>query len=115
MLIIFGIRSFVNSLAMLRLVCGRCHNTAAHRLVRRSRWFTLFFLPVLPLGSTHYTVCAFCGVAHKVSRADAELLRSGRATFRPSASDNAMTIAWPTGNAERVESTPGTSAGTLHP
>lgn len=72
MLIIFGIRSFAKTLAMLTLVCGRCHNTAAHRLVQRSRWFTLFFIPLVPLGFTRHTVCAFCGVAQKVSKADAQ-------------------------------------------
>lgn len=71
-MIIFGTRSFVKTLAMLTLVCGHCHNPAAHRLVQRSRWFTLFFIPVIPLSFTRYTVCAFCGVSQKVSKEDAQ-------------------------------------------
>jgi hypothetical protein len=74
MLIIFGVRSIEKTLATLTLVCGRCQNAAAHRLVQRSRWFTLFFIPLVPLGSTRYTVCAFCGVAHKLSKADSHQL-----------------------------------------
>jgi hypothetical protein len=79
MLIIFGVRSFAKTLAMLTLVCRRCHNPAAHRLVKRSRWFTLFFIPLVPLGITRHTVCAFCGVAQKVSKADAQrMLRTAQ-------------------------------------
>lgn len=70
-MIIFGFRSFAKTLAMLTLVCGRCHNPAAHRLVQRSRWFTLFFIPLIPVSFTRYTVCAYCGVAQKVSKQDA--------------------------------------------
>ncbi len=79
MLIIFGVRSFAKTLAMLTLGCRHCHSAAAHRLVQRSRWFTLFFIPLVPLGISRHTVCAFCGVAQKVSKADAEqLLRTGQ-------------------------------------
>jgi hypothetical protein len=79
MLIIFAIRSFAKTLAMLTRVCRRCHHLAAHRLVQRSRWFTLFFILLVPLGFTRYTVCAFCGVGEKVSRADAQqLMRTAR-------------------------------------
>lgn len=91
MLIIFGIHSFAKTLAMLTLVCRHCHNPAAHRLVRRGRWFTLFFIPLVPLGSSRYTVCAFCGAAQNVSKAEAEqMLRTARpptmaAPFAPGA------------------------------
>jgi hypothetical protein len=79
MLIIFGLHSFAKTLATLTLVCGHCHHAAAHRLVQRRRWFTLFFIPLVPLGTTRHTVCAFCGVAQKVSKADAEqLIRTTR-------------------------------------
>jgi hypothetical protein len=70
--ILFGFRSFVKSLAMLTLVCHRCGNPAAHRLVQRSRWFTLFFIPLIPLGITRFTTCTFCGASHKVSKQDAQ-------------------------------------------
>ena len=71
-MIIFGFRSFVKSLAMLTMVCHRCGNPAAHRLVQRSRWFTLFFIPLIPLGVTRFTTCTFCGVSQKVSKEDAQ-------------------------------------------
>ncbi|MBE7188245.1 zinc-ribbon domain-containing protein [Jatrophihabitans endophyticus] len=70
-MIIFGYRSFVKFLAMLTLVCPRCHNPAAHRLQQRSRWFTLFFVPVIPMGFTRFTTCTFCGLTQRVSKEDA--------------------------------------------
>ena len=76
-MIIFGFRSFVKALGMLTLVCNHCHNPAAHRLVQRSRWFTLFFIPVIPLGFSRYTVCAYCATASKISKDDAERLLAG--------------------------------------
>jgi len=76
-LIIFGFRSFVKTLAMLTLVCDHCHNPAAHRIVQRSRWFTLFFIPVIPLGFTRFSTCTYCGVTRKITKQEAERLQTG--------------------------------------
>lgn len=76
-MIIFGFRSFVKTLAMLTLVCHRCGNPAAHRIVQRSRWFTLFFIPLIPLGFSRFSTCTFCGVTYKVSKEDAERMIAG--------------------------------------
>lgn len=76
-MIIFGFRSFVKTLAMLTLVCDHCHNPAAHRIVQRSRWFTLFFIPVIPLGFSRFSICTFCGVTRKITKQEAERLQSG--------------------------------------
>jgi hypothetical protein len=76
-LIIFGFRSFVKTLAMLTLVCDHCHNPAAHRVVQRSRWFTLFFIPVVPISFSRFTTCTYCGTTRKISKQEAEELRTG--------------------------------------
>ena len=73
-MIIFGFRGFVKTLAMLTLVCDHCHNPAAHRLVQRSRWFTLFFIPVFPVSFSRFTVCAYCGATRKIGKQEAEQL-----------------------------------------
>lgn len=73
-MIIFGFRTFVKVLATLTLVCQRCGNPAAHRLVQRSRWFTLFFVPVIPLGVRRYSTCTFCGATHNLTKQDAQRL-----------------------------------------
>jgi hypothetical protein len=81
--IIFGFRSFVKTLGMLTLVCRRCGNPAAHRVAQRSRWFTLFFIPLIPLGFKRYTVCAFCGAAQQISKEQAEQLLASQGQLAP--------------------------------
>jgi hypothetical protein len=61
--IIFGTRTTVRLLAMLNLVCARCGNPAAHRIEERRRKFTLFFLPIFPIGARRtYGTCTYCGL-----------------------------------------------------
>ena len=82
-MIIFGFRSFVKTLGMLTLVCRRCGNPAAHRVAQRSRWFTLFFIPLIPLGFQRYTVCAFCGTTQKIAKDEAQQLLAGPSPATP--------------------------------
>ena len=84
-MIIFGFRSFVKTLAMLTMVCHRCSNPAAHRLVQRSRWFTLFFIPLIPVGSSRFSTCTFCGATYKVSKEDAQRMVAGATAGAPPA------------------------------
>ena len=50
MFVIFGFRTRIAILATLSYICETCGVAAAHRVVRRRRWFTLFFIPAFPLG-----------------------------------------------------------------
>ena len=60
-------------LATLAYVCDRCGVHAAHRLVKRVRWFTLFFIPVFPVGGASYLdTCVNCGRVIKVDKQQAE-------------------------------------------
>jgi Protein of unknown function (DUF2510) len=61
MFLIWGFRSRVATLAMLTLACRNGH-TAAHRLVKVSRWLTLFFIPLIPVRRRYLTTCAQCGL-----------------------------------------------------
>jgi hypothetical protein len=36
--------------------------------VETHRWFTLFFIPVIPLGGNHFTKCGVCGLTSKCPR-----------------------------------------------
>ena len=77
-MIIFGTRTTVRLLAILNLVCARCGNPAAHRIEERRRKFTLFFVPLFPIGARRtYGTCTYCGL---VTELDAEHARapSGR-------------------------------------
>src|SRR5258708_30731418 len=70
-MIIFGFRGRAATLAVLNLAC-RNGRVAGHRLVKVPRWFTLFFIPVIPFSRTYRTVCAQCGTQVKWTKADAD-------------------------------------------
>jgi hypothetical protein len=63
MLIIFGIKRIVHRLATVFAMCAQCGSPAAQVVARRSTWFSLFFIPVVPLGSKYFSTCTLCGVA----------------------------------------------------
>ncbi len=60
-MLIFGFSTKQILLATLVYICEVCGNNAAHHLVRRARRFTLFFIPILPLGSSYLDTCTACG------------------------------------------------------
>lgn len=73
-MLIWGWRTTVLQLAMLNLVCGRCHNPSAHALRRRVTKFTLFFIPLFPISRKHLLQCTFCGVEQQIDKAQADQL-----------------------------------------
>ncbi|MGI8677769.1 MAG: zinc-ribbon domain-containing protein [Jatrophihabitans sp.] len=82
-MILFGYRGFAKLIAMVSLVCQRCGNPAAHQLVRRSKWFTLLFIPVIPLYFSRTITCTFCGAQTKVSKQDADQLLANSGEGQP--------------------------------
>jgi hypothetical protein len=60
-LIIWGFKSYATTMAMLNLACRNGH-VAAHRLVKVTRKFTLFFIPLFPVSHKYFTVCSMCGM-----------------------------------------------------
>lgn len=72
-MIVMGVRGRAEHLGMPRLRCPRCGQDALHRIVRSQPWFTLFFVPVLPLRSRFSSTCSFCGLTRRI---DARAARS---------------------------------------
>ncbi len=72
MLIIFGFRSYVRSLAVVTFVCQNCGNPAAHRVIERTHKFTLFFIPLFPVSTKRFVTCAFCAQVTPIDQALAE-------------------------------------------
>jgi uncharacterized Zn finger protein len=71
--VIFGFRTRVAILATISYICETCGVAAAHRVVRRRRWFTLFFIPVIPLGPAKHTdTCINCGRVRLLTKEQAE-------------------------------------------
>ncbi|MGH9019207.1 MAG: zinc-ribbon domain-containing protein, partial [Acidimicrobiales bacterium] len=71
MFVIFGIKRLRKRLATVFAMCGTCHTPAAQVIIRASTWFSLFFIPVIPLGSKYYSTCTMCGATTKVDKARA--------------------------------------------
>ena len=71
MLIIgFGVREVL--LSTLVFVCETCGNQAAHQLTKRTRRFSLFFIPLFSVGTKYLDSCTACGRVIEVSREQAE-------------------------------------------
>jgi hypothetical protein len=71
MFFIFGIKRMGRRLATVFAMCGQCHSPAAQVIVRRATWFTLFFIPVIPLGSKYVSTCTLCGTSTRIDKEQA--------------------------------------------
>jgi len=61
LLIIFGLRVFYRTIAQGTFHCRRCGGDREYRHRAGRRWFTLFFLPVIPLNSVgEHVQCTTC-------------------------------------------------------
>jgi tetratricopeptide (TPR) repeat protein len=70
--IIFGSRNKNNVMGQTQFVCPQCKRQAFHTVVRSSRWFTLYFIPVIPLGKSTTARCNLCGFRGQVSNEQAD-------------------------------------------
>lgn len=71
-MIIFGFKQLAKLLATLSYVCNNCRQPAAHRIFTRWNWFSLFFIPVIPLGGKRYfDTCIACGRTVRLTREQA--------------------------------------------
>jgi zinc-ribbon family len=74
MLIIFGFRRRASRLAVIFTMCSFCHTPAAHAVTRLRKFFTLFFIPVIPIGTKYTTTCTLCGRSALISKDTADKL-----------------------------------------
>lgn len=71
-MLIFGLSTRDFLMATLFFLCERCQNQGAHQLVRRVRRISLFFIPLIPVGTRYLDQCTVCGRTIDVPRAEAE-------------------------------------------
>ena len=67
MLFLFGLRTRAKSLGQVERSCSKCARPTVHNAVESRRWFTLFFIPVIPLGGNQVVRCGVCGLTTKAS------------------------------------------------
>lgn len=91
-MIIWGFRTSVLQLAVLLGICQTCGQQCAQTYRRRTRKFTLFFIPLFSVSKRYYRQCAACGANVEVASQEA---------------DWAMTQASPTGKPQSPYQQPG--------
>jgi zinc-ribbon family len=67
MFFLFGTRSKAKSLGQIERPCSKCARLTMQNVVASRRWFTLFFIPVIPLGNNCVLRCGVCGLTTKGS------------------------------------------------
>lgn len=73
MFIIWGFRDLDKELGNVEyLHCNRCNNDSTWRLMKRTSWFTLFFIPVIPYHRVYYVYCPICRWSTKVPKEEAK-------------------------------------------
>ncbi|HTW05116.1 MAG TPA: hypothetical protein VMF87_32790 [Streptosporangiaceae bacterium] len=68
MLIIFGLRVFYRAIGQGTFHCQRCGGDRPYRHRAGRRWFTLFFIPIIPLGHVgEHVQCEPCGTRYRMA------------------------------------------------
>ena len=67
MFFLFGMRTKAKGIAQVESVCTKCNRATMHAVVETKKFFTLFFIPVIPLGGNHFAKCGVCGLMKKCS------------------------------------------------
>lgn len=68
-MIIFGskwIRKILGTEGSFR--CTNCNNVSNWQLVKLTLWFSLFFIPIIPIKSEYYEVCPICGGEVRITK-----------------------------------------------
>ena len=67
MLIFFGLRGFYRTAGQGTFHCQRCGGDREYRHKLGRRWFTLFFIPVIPINKAgQHVQCAVCGTRYRM-------------------------------------------------
>ena len=67
-MIIWGSRGRTSTVEEGQFFCPRCRSNQPYKLQRVQRWFTLYFIPIFPIGGAErYVECRGCGQAFKES------------------------------------------------
>jgi ribosomal protein S27AE len=56
-------------------ICPRCSNTRFWLLKSHENWFSLFFIPIIPVSKKHHIACPICGESEPVSAEDFQFFK----------------------------------------
>lgn len=71
-MIIYGTRGFRKNIGYTKkpYTCNRCKHEATFVVMQEWMWFTLFFIPLIPLCKYYYIVCPHCNGMAKINKKD---------------------------------------------
>ena len=80
MFFLIGVRTKAKGIAQVERPCTKCARNTVQTALETQKWLTLFFIPVIPLGSTRFVKCNLCGLTLKaVGALDAQLSQKAMA------------------------------------
>jgi zinc-ribbon family len=65
MFFLIGIRTKAKAIAQQERACTKCLRPTMQAIVQTKKWFTLFFVPVIPLCGNFFARCGVCGLNAK--------------------------------------------------
>jgi hypothetical protein len=71
-MLIVGTRPNTRLLGQIAYICPSCQHYSWHSVGRTRRWFTLFFVPVIPFTKSSVSRCNLCGFMQRVPNPQAE-------------------------------------------
>jgi hypothetical protein len=66
-MLIWGIRWIAITLGQLSFPCSHCGKTTVHSAIVRKGKFTLFFIPLFPIGKKYLIACNLCGLRRRAA------------------------------------------------
>jgi tetratricopeptide (TPR) repeat protein len=85
-MIFIGSRSTNRVMGQKVYTCSRCKKPSYHAIVRSRGWFTLYFIPLIPLGKSTISRCNLCGFQERINNEQADswfLLDQANSTATP--------------------------------
>jgi hypothetical protein len=67
MFFLLGTRTKAKAIGQVERPCTKCGKPTVQTAVETKRWFTLFFIPIIPLGGSQVVRCNLCGLILKAS------------------------------------------------
>lgn len=90
MVILWGFNTFKKDMLETGpYTCNYCNNATLFKIVRVRKWFTLFFIPIIPLSSKYYHVCPICNQGVLMAKEQAkDAIARAKAQSVPSGNPN---------------------------
>ena len=73
MFIVWGTRSKDKDLGQSQVAyeCEHCNNVSHYRIFRRRNWFTIFWIPIIPLSTKYFIACPICNFGQQIKKSEA--------------------------------------------